>query len=151
MISHTNAELAWTPSSSGENLEGQQRVQTDCSCFSSTTSAQDSPSRVKMLAFAFYRYNKISLVQYFSKKTFEEWCTTLESSHIQYISVFFLVLSTYFACRVPVQPPGRTWWRPWQEYRDQERLRQSGEPQGCSAGSSPPSSTVQHKNRLRSN
>lgn len=141
MISHTNAELAWTPSSSGENLEGQQRVQTDCSSFSSTMLAQDSPSRMKMLAFAFYRHNKVNLLQYFSKNI---WGMMYNTRIQPYIFLFFLVLSTYFVCRVPVQPPGRTWWRPWQEYRDQERLRQSGEPQGCSAESSPPSSTVQH-------
>ncbi len=51
-------------------------------------------------------------------------------------------MCTCSVCRGPVQPPGRTWWSPWRECRDQERLCQSVEPRECPADSSPPSSTT---------
>lgn len=51
---------------------------------------------------------------------------------------------TYSGFQAPVQPLRRMWWMPWQECRDQEHSRQNEEPQGCPAGSSPPSSAVQY-------
>lgn len=51
-------------------------------------------------------------------------------------------MCTCSVCRGPIQPPGRMWWSPWQECKDQGHLYRSVEPQGCPAGSSPPSSTT---------